>query len=313
MVGIISMGVTSAVPLASLADSGSTDPRTLDSWAPRSQLRKLEGSGSGSPSAFVISTSVACFSSTCSVFCRFSSRSRSPGSGDLDLFAGAESSAGTGFGGRAGEGDAATDAGGFGEASVAVADVEDAATPLVGAGVAEVGCSAGTTLSGGETGSGLTCVVGGAEGVVAASGAWEEDGLEGRVSRLWGGGSSVLTGAVGEVVDSTLSGLGVSGCCARSEATHRNGLRRWPGERASLCARRLTAPRCCCYRRLRRRTLCIVRHLLGMIRFIQRASAGSQPSRGPSGGLRSKRVEQAGVLMLGDGVAWQKMIAPGKY
>lgn len=149
MTGIISIEGSSVVPLASLPDSGSTDPRTLDNWAPRSQPRKLGGSdsGSGSPSAFVSSVSMACGSSTCSVFCRFSLRTWSPGSGDLDLFTGAESATGAGLQGVAG-------AGGFNEAARAV--TRAAAMPLAGAGVAEEVCSVWAALSGGETRSILT-------------------------------------------------------------------------------------------------------------------------------------------------------------
>lgn len=198
-----------------------------------------------------------------------------------------------GLEGTAGDDDAAMDAEGFEEAAVTVA--EDATAPLVGAGVVEAGRSARIALSGGDIGSALTCV-GAVEGVVAASGAWGRDELEGSVSRLGGMGSSVLTGGVGEAVVSIFSGLGGSTCCAMLAASHGNVLRRCIcGLVATKCV--LTAPRFCRYRRVWRRILCVVRHLLMRSRFIQRAFAVSQPSRGCSGGLRSKPVEHGGLLM----------------
>lgn len=152
IVGIISMAVSSTTVFVSLTGSGSTDPRTLESWAPKSQEKSPEDSGS--LSTLVSTFCVVCCSAMCSVFCLFSVVCSSPGSGDLERFAGVESKAKGGSDVAAGAGEVIV---GTDEVGITTAaGVEDAPVPFVEAGVADAGSSAEVAASDGFPGSVLT-------------------------------------------------------------------------------------------------------------------------------------------------------------
>lgn len=157
--GVMSILSFSAVPFGSLEISGSAEPRTFDSCAPRSQPSRSSISASSSPfassssstsaslaSASFISTSLTsaswfvCTSATCSVFSLFSSPPSSSASGVLDRFVGGTSESGemAGVGTEAENMDASTeDTAAAPERGVgAEAEVDDAPVPLVEAGIA---------------------------------------------------------------------------------------------------------------------------------------------------------------------------------
>lgn len=91
----ISNLLLSAEAAASVGGSGSTEPRILESWAPRSQPANGLSSASVSTGISASCMSWSCCSAMCSVFCLFSAPDSSSASGVLDrLMAGPTSESG---------------------------------------------------------------------------------------------------------------------------------------------------------------------------------------------------------------------------